>query len=30
MKWEQAGKYIVIKENMVGILYTVHIIYIKQ
>lgn len=30
MKWEQAGTYIVIKENLVGILYTVHIIYIKQ
>ena len=26
MKWEQAGTYTVIKENLVGILYTVHII----
>ena len=24
MKWEQTGTYIVIKENLVGILYTVH------
>ena len=29
MKWEQAGTYTVIKENLVGILYTVHIIYVK-
>ena len=30
MKWKQAGTYTVIKENLVGILDTVHIIYTKQ